>query len=66
MFENQWISTVEALRAAIKARDELADSLMEDNTKLKKQLENLEGYLSRLTTRGWPPGEEEGKKIAGQ
>lgn len=58
MFENEWITTIEALREAVKARDELNAALLEDIVGLRKKLTAFEAYVSRLTIRGWPERKE--------
>ena len=54
MIKNEWTSTIEAMREALKARDKVNAALLEDNVNLEKKLKICEDFVLRLGQGKWP------------
>jgi len=48
MFKNEWIKTVEALRAALEARNKLNEELLEENTNYKIKIRDYDNFIIEL------------------
>jgi len=48
MFKNELIKTVEALRAALEARNKLNEELLEENTNYKIKIRDYDNFIIEL------------------
>ena len=54
MTENEWTSTIEAMREVLEARDKVNAPLLGDNVNLEKKLKICEDFVLRLGQGKWP------------